>query len=262
MSGIGRFCLTQQLETFYKLDKNWTEQTLLSAHRMLHRSIRNPFWAGIMTIPIKDISENTFRFLKTDFLDYAGSRDPHFAKFWGTLASHLFYRWQNRHKFESESSVSSIEFKYVLVRSNDYFRKSVLDIARTAMQRGLVDGMQIFRDLMKEVWPKQLAVKTKEVNIGLCNVAFFSEDNFPEVVTLIGPFLSRFQDRKFPLYSARTHIEKFPEQLLDLLYAILPLDARDWPYDTDEIIRGIEDSNSDLAENYKLTDLMLKSTNR
>ena len=94
----------------------------------------------------------------------------------------------------------------------------------------------------------------------LAELAFSQDKDFPEYVDAVLPLVIRIdQDHmRLPtLHRSPEHsvIETFPTKTLELLSAILPDDARRWPYGMDEVLRRIGVADPALLNDERLVAL-------
>jgi hypothetical protein len=178
------------------------------------------------------------------------------------LAGILLIGWNGRVTATGERAITNEEMRAVLIEADDEFRSQVvwqLDTWSKDQSGPWAKETLVF---IKDVWPKQIAAKTSGVSARLAELAFSHDEDFPDYVDAVLPLvipINRDHMRLPTLQRSpeRSVIEKFPGKTLELLAAILPDDARKWPYGMDDVLRRIG-----LADPALLNDVRLAELNR
>jgi hypothetical protein len=130
--------------------------------------------------------------------------------------------------------LSDDEFRRVLIYGGDDLRGHVL---------WQVERFEKFAEkieFLRNVWPRQLAVRTPAMVSRLCALAFEDEAHFPELVRAILTLVSHADEGSLnlPLVrdSDKTIAKKFPDEVLDLLALVLPDDVAHWPYGVNQVL--------------------------
>ena len=119
-------------------------------------------------------------------------------------------------------------------------------------------------DLMQSVWPKQLIAKSPKVSSALARMALEAGDHIPEVIEAVLPHLTRSDDGwAMPIHFMRSDdalLERFPEQHLAILWAVLPERPMSWAYGTDELISKMATIEA-IANDQRMRELVRRATN-
>jgi hypothetical protein len=155
--------------------------------------------------------------------------------------------------------VTDEEMRGVLVGSDDEFRTQVLwQLARFA-GGGKNHWPKDAVVFLEQVWPRQWAAKSPSVSARLAELAFANPKNFPRYVDCVLPLVVPIEKDHFSIPSLHKSkmniVDKHPERTLALLFAILPEDARKWPYGTDGTITRIGTADRALLSDERLIEL-------
>src|SRR5262249_21881398 len=118
--------------------------------------------------------------------------------------------------------LSDDEFRRVLIYAPDALRTHVL------WQAGSFEFVEKIA-FLRDVWPRQLTVRTPTVVGRLCTLAFDDDTHFPELVDAILPLVSDAEigsvSLPLPHNKGQMIAKNYPDQLLELLAAVLPDDV-------------------------------------
>jgi hypothetical protein len=98
------------------------------------------------------------------------------------------------------------------------------------------------------------------MSVSLSELAFSHDEDFPDYVDAILPLVTKINQDHMRLPSRyrseeRSVIEKYPGKTLELLTAILPDDARKWPYGMNEVLSRIGNAAPSLLNDSRLVEL-------
>jgi hypothetical protein len=140
---------------------------------------------------------------------------------------------------------SDAEFRRVLIFADDDLRGDVL------WHVGRFDDFTEKLALLRDVWPRQLSVRTPVVVGRLCAMAFDDEPHFVELIGAILPLISHADGENFTwaiLDSKADGIARnYPDQVLQLLDAVLPDAATRWPYGAGPTLERLVQTKPALA---------------
>jgi hypothetical protein len=176
------------------------------------------------------------------------------------LAGILLAGWRRRTDEDKRRLVSDYEMRAVLVDADDDFRVQLLWHLENWSKQVESGWREEAALLLTQVWPKQIAAKTPRVSAKLVELAFAQNDQFPLFVDCVLPLVVPIDQDYIRLPIEREDeaiVEHYPERTLALLSAVLPDDARQWPYGVSELIDRIPKANPEL-----LTDIRLVKLNR
>ena len=179
-----------------------------------------------------------------------------------TLTACLRNRDHLRVSATDERAITDEEMRTMLIETDDELRSQVVWQLDTWSRDQGGPWSKEALVFLKEVWPKQIAAKTSGVSARLAELAFAHEDDFPDYANAILPLVIPINQDYLRLPSlqrsqGRNVIERFAEKVLELLEAILPEDARKWPYGMDDVLRRVG-----LADPSLLIDARLMKLNR
>ena len=174
----------------------------------------------------------------------------------------LLIGWNGRVTATGERAITNEEMRAVLIEADDEFRSQIvwqLDIWSKDQSGPWPRETLIF---LNNVWPKKIIAKAPGISERLAELAFSHDEDFPDYVDAVLPLVIPINRDHVTLPTLeksqeRTVIEKFPEKTLELLAAILPEDARKWPYGTGDALTRIG-----LAAPSLLSDSRLVGLNR
>lgn len=249
------------LNWFFAVAPQWTEDHLLPALREDNREDRDAAWSGFLwraKIPNKKL----YMQLKSDMLEFAVTPPLSLALYSEIIASIILGGWKAVANTTGGPCISNKEMSYLLLKTDDKFRSRILwqaqqwfededDKTSSSWKKQLPKLLQI--------WPRNLSVRSPNTSARLCELAFSSKDQFPKIAALVLPLLSKIELDRLTLPSLYkledTIIDQHPEQVLALLYAVLPDNALAWPYEIEEILQQIEKADDKLKQDNRLISL-------
>nr|WP_261328993.1 SIR2 family protein [Rhizobium leguminosarum] len=249
------------LSWFYWVDPIWTKLNLLAALDAGAPEDCEALWAGFLWSG-KAHGRELFAILKPHMLILAKSGDLEKRGHLETLTGMILSAWALIEKETGERWVSDAELRDVLLNSDDGFRIRVLQQAERWASEG-EDGPTkwppLIIHLLRDVWPRQIATKSPTVSARLCDLAFSRERDFVELAKIILPLLTKIEADHLRLPNLRRSrdniVDLHPEQVLSLLYAVLPDSANLWPYGVDGTIARIGEADSALKGDERLLEL-------
>jgi len=171
------------------------------------------------------------------------------------LAGILLIGWNGRIAATDERVVTNEEMRTVLLETDEEFRSQAIWNLEHWSKDKTTSWPKEALVFLKEVWPKQVAAKSAGVSARLAELAFSRDDDFTDYVDAVLPLIIPI-DRDHMRLPANV-VEKYPKKTLELLDAILPDDARKWPYGMDDLLRRIG-----LVDPSLVGDAQLVSLNR
>ncbi|MUK69692.1 SIR2 family NAD-dependent protein deacylase [Aliivibrio fischeri] len=246
--------LSRSLSWCFYVDPKWTQKNLLSVLRSTSEEERQAFWAGALWGRIQ--GEELFAILKPNLLELACKGEVESLGHKNTIVALIYSAWKM--KDENERWVSDVELKDALIKANDDFRCGILWQARHGGNEEKTQWLEPFRELISNVWPKQLAAKSSTVSERFCDIALWSEEHFSEVVKLIIPFLTKLERANHIYLNDESVVKKYPNDLLLLLSTVLPDDVNKWPYDTGLYLDKMMETSNKLSEDERFIELKRK----
>ncbi|MBH0015962.1 SIR2 family NAD-dependent protein deacylase [Pseudoalteromonas sp. NGC95] len=246
--------LSRSLSLCFWIDPDWTQQNLLSALNSSSEEDRLAFWTGVLWGVVR--GKELFTILKPSILELAYSGEVESRGHQDAIVGLIYSAWKIND--ENDRWVSNIELKEVLIRASDNFRCRTLWQARHGNSEDKEGWLIQFKELISNVWPKQLAAKSPSVSERLCDIAFWSEEHFPEIVNLITPFLTKLEHANHIYINNDNILKKYPSDLLLLLYTVLPEDINKWPYNIGDYLDKMNKADSELGEDERFIELKRK----
>ena len=243
----------------YKIDPSWTDRNLIYVLNGNNLEDKNSIWSGFFSsaaIPQPELYER----IKSNLLELAIGNDIARRSRSKVIAAILLDAWGNTKENDNLSYLTDNEFGDTLLNANDSFRCDVLWYVQQWSQSKMksdIDWYALLPKFLIETWPRQISVKTSAVSSQLIDLAFSQTDRFPEIVEAIKPLLTYIDQGN--LFIPETELfDKYPNQILDLFTAVLPNDLNVWPYNMDEILQKIANSDEHISMNEKYLDLVQK----
>jgi hypothetical protein len=162
--------------------------------------------------------------------------------------------------------ISNEEMRNLLLSADDEFRSHILWQAQRWSDAGETAANERWSDLLPEflekVWPRQVAAKSPTISARLCDLAFSNKKQFPKLVDIILPLLTKINRDELRLLHLHepkdTVVDLYPEKTLALLDAALPDDAAAWPYGIEAVLQRIGEADRSLNTDERLIALKRK----
>jgi hypothetical protein len=257
--------ISHYLGWFHHLISEWTEHHLLSILDAEDEEDREALWAGFLWNP-RVTSAAFYLRLKPALLELVKKRDSLREGRVQSLAFLALMGWITPDAKTEERCIHNAEFRDILLHGGDDFRSHIL----WHLQRELKDKdgnsrkewLARAQEFFQNVWPHQRTVKNSAMSIRLCELVLSNSESFLTLVDVILPFLTKI-NRDFGLhlhlqYGDSDIINKHPERLLTLLYAILSDEVSEWPYGIEDVLEKIGAADSDLLSDTRLQELKRK----
>ncbi len=249
------------LTWFFAVDPKWTEHYLLPALQGNDRSDRDAAWSGFLW-GARTPNRELYMRLKNDMLQFAVDPLPSRRSYSEIIAGMILAGWGTVDGITGERCISNEEMRSLLLIVDDEFRSRILWQAQRWSDEINENSNERWKGQLPEllqIWPRQLSARTPNTSARLCELAFSSGDEFPTIAALVLPFLGRIEHDHLMLPELRRSggdiVNRYPEQALALLYAVLPDNALAWPYGTEEILKQIGEASSALNNDDRLVSL-------
>lgn len=247
------------LSWFFTIDPKWTTSHILKIleTETSDKNDKDAIWAGFMwgaRVPQAELYVKIKPFLLKMAHEKLSDRKRHTEILSGLLLS----GWGSKDD-DKERFISDAEMRSVLLDAPENFRTQVLwHLERWSQDKKLRWHKQVV-PFLKNVWPKHKKVRTAKASARLCDIALAQEENFPTVSKLVSQLVSKISNEHFYLPEMRKSgndiASKYPKDLLELLYAILPERPERWPYQTQDVLRTLESSDPKLLNDPRLIEL-------
>lgn len=252
---------SMRLSWLFYIDPQWTEQNVLHCLTSEDACDSDPLWAGFLRDRNAPFFSLALR-LKPDLLTLAKSGRSVTRDDTRLLAAKLVSCWLSRNETNNdERLVSNSQLREVLVEVKEDFRSHVLWLisdwtADANLEAGSDDEARRF---IRDVWPRQKAVRTPKISAQLLEFAFAEERRFLAISELILPLLTSMDTTETTLFSIHKDkngiIRNHPERVLALLYAAFPDDPTTWPYFSGETLNLISEADPSLQQDPRLIEL-------
>ncbi|MCP9230024.1 SIR2 family protein [Mesorhizobium sp. LMG 17147] len=253
--------LFHNLNWFFAVDPKWAEQHLLPALHGNDTDDRDAAWSGFLWGAITPNRELYMR-LKNDMLEFAANPLPSRRSYVEIIAGMILAGWGTVDDDTGERCISNDEMRSLLLTVDDEFRSRVLWQAQRWSDEKNEDTHERWEGQLSEllqIWPRQLSARSSNTSARLCELAFSSGEQFPAIAALVLPLLSRIERDHLMLPELRRSgdsiVDRYPEQGLALLHAVLPDNALAWPYGIDGILQRIGEADTTLNADDRLISL-------
>ena len=244
---------------FYVNNREWSEANLLSALDSRDLGDRDAFWGGFFLRP--KVNQELFMRLKPHLFQLAREDSKTRREHSQGLASIILSGWGSIIEGTNERCISNEEFREILLQADDEFRPLVLWLlekcSRDDVEETRNKWTALLPEFLKDVWPRQRKANSPAMSVSLCQLVLSNEELFPNLVDIILPCLTKTDDLLYHHYLPLSDniAQKYPHQMLDLLYKVLPDETLTWPYDIEDILASIGEGEPTLRTNEKFLEL-------
>ena len=247
------------LSWFHYIDPRWTELRLIKilADETSDKKDKGAIWSGFMW-GAKTPDVKLYPKLKPLLLMMAKERTSEGRRYVEILSGILLNGWRSNNS-KDQRLVTHDELRNVLLKVDDDFRSHMLwQLGQWSKDEQSNWGKEVLVFLQK-VWPKHKKVRTSKTSARLCDIALAQADNFPAISKQVSKLVSKIGNEHVFLPEMRKSKEdiasKYPEDFLNLLYAILPDQPDRWPYGADDALKYIEKAEPKLLNDPRLIEL-------
>jgi hypothetical protein len=255
------------LRWFHVIDPKWTEKKLIKIIEddKASKEDKDAIWAGFMwgaRVP----HEELYLKLKSHLLKMASERASERRRHVEVLSALLLSGWGSKNK-NKKQYVSDEELRNVLLVAGDNFRSHTLwHLDRWSKDEKSNWDKKVLRFLQK-AWPKQKKVRTSKTSARLSEIALNQKDNFPAISKQVAQLVSKIGNEHVFIpeirktakgdneENAENLAERYPEDYLNLLYAILPEQPERWPYGAVDVLKIVEEAAPQLLNDPRLIEL-------
>lgn len=253
---------SHHLNFFYIRDKKWTENNLFPFFTSKVSEDVESFWAGFLwraECPYMEL----FDIMKPHMFAFILENSSTSQKYLSILAGIVLLGWRGTGE-KCEQKITDTELRALLLNSAESFRLQILWELRKWAKPDEEDSkykewQKSSVELLKNVWPRQKTIKTAKLSSQLCEFAFWNPEIFSELVDELLTLCTTINsdNMTFPRYrgAKETILEEYPEQILAILYKVLPDDTDQWPYDANETLDAICEAKSNLSNDPRMLEL-------
>ena len=257
--------LFANINCFFQTDKDWTREYLLPIFHSSKSIDRDAAWSGFSeghVLPCLDI----FKTIKDDLFTIVKTRPPFYLKDTDNFARLILESWGKVDDTMGERLITDEEFHKLLLQSGDELRTEILKQVEIRIRGPHTDNSSDeWKSRLPElfsIWPKQMKAWSPEVSTGFFRLLIWSGEQFPVLLNLVLKRLNKIYDLpSADLYSltvsgfGNTIIQDYPKELLELLFSVLPDDARQWSYEMNVILEQIIEADSNLKKDERYIEL-------
>lgn len=242
-----------QLVWLFAIDPAWTErQILLCADDPGDDG--DAFWEGVFwsaRIPSREL----FLRLKSGLAVRATEpllRSSHESK--NVIAGFLLAGWGGAADADPpDRLITDVEFREILIHTDNELREAVI----WSLERWSTAANGRWRErvipFLKNVWPKQRALRTPRISARLADFALANGNLMPAIVKVILPWLVPVRGGHLHTLSLKDDAgdcpaRLYPKATLDLFWAVLAEDPRQWPYKIEDVIEILTETPETAAD--------------
>jgi hypothetical protein len=241
------YYVARQLPWLYHHAPDWSEKWVV-ARAIGHDA--DAFWEGFEQQPHR--TEVLLRRLKPAILDRVQQK----ADSGNSLLSFLFTSWSG---FGGSKIVSNMELRQALATCSDQARENALRLLSDAASEE-ARWNDLVLPFMKDVWPKQKAIRSKSMAAALFNFASRMPNLFPDIMSVVKGQLVPL-DADDNLYfdgDVEELDDRAATALIEALERLLPEDRSSWPYHGKEIIGDLAKRGG--GKDQRLDELLRRSS--
>lgn len=247
-----------RLNWFFAIDPDWSERNLLPAVDGKDHGDKDAAWSGFLwhaQIPDKAL----YGRIKNHLLKLAADPFPSRRSFSEIIAGMILAGWASLNEDTGRNFITDDEIHGLLIDVDDAFRSRILWQIEQWAEGDKPDSDRKWADRVPQllkIWPRQLSARSPNTSARLCELAFSSEERFPEIVDLILPIITKIERDHLMLPELRRSgpniVDRYPEKALALLHAVLPDSAAAWPYAIEGTIERIGKADKALLTDDRL----------
>lgn len=269
---LGRYALvivSHQLSRLYYIDAVWTEANIIAVIDGPDAEGREAAWSGFFWAAHMPDQE-LYRRLKPLLIRIPLERRRTKKSYDVTLGTMLLAGWRSIDPSTGSRYVSNDEMSELLLDCDDELRSRILwhvEKWATENEKAGDSGEQADQaeEFLRNVWPRQLSIRTQAASAALLSIAFSRSDSFPRFAVLIQPLLSKISKRHLlPVHppGRGAILNKYPKELFGLIQTVIPDDVDDWPYDVGEALDKLVDADPSLAADERMKELQRRWNGR
>ena len=250
---------SHQTNFLFHWDEAWSRTNILSVFDNQDADRKSAFWAGFLWAA-RTPNLKLYRILKPHLIQQIAAPTAESGRYMEVLSGIIFSGWLAKPEPEATRLIGNNELTELILRASANFQRNVL---WTAQRWTEDDDERWARDIvefLKQVWPKQLSLRTTKTSEQLVELSLRQKINYPEVVEAVLPLLTRVGPHQVFIPTLRKTDEtvagEHPEATLALLHAILPDERSHWPYGAEDALRVIVERAPELASDSRYIELV------
>jgi hypothetical protein len=249
------------LAWLHHVDPKWTATNVFPALEP-NSALAAPLWDGFLWRAYLPGGE-LLTHLRDALLRQAASAEAS-GRWDQKLGGLLLYAWGRAFEDNHDGvSISSQELREILIQGGDDLRRDILWSLKTWATSTNEDLWSTrVEAFLKQVWPRQKAVKTPAMSARLVDLILSLPDQFASLTPFVLPRLVPLREGEFLLAGLDSEngtelIEHSAPQLLDLLWTILGDDAESWPYGASSLVERLSNHPAVITDG-RLAQLRLR----
>ena len=252
--------LCRQLSWLYHIDSDWVQEEILPWLRFEHNKAE-PAWNGYLAaaqIPPQALGEKITPQLVQLF---PRINDWDWQQRLASIAAQMIVQLVIYRKGEPDGLTESQARHCIRNMDEQCRREAISQLGRigTNRQGGWVSHVIPF---IENVWPRERAFRTSGLVAAWISMLDDSGSNFPAVLAAVRRHLVPVDGtplwlHRFSMVSDETSLtERFPNDVLTLLDAVVPNSPAALPYNLSEMLDQISEADSDLRKDRRFTRLV------
>ena len=255
--------LFTEINWLFKINKDWTKKYLLPIFHSSKSIDRDAAWAGFLRARVLPCSE-ILKTMKDTLFKILKNRPSFYLKNIDNFAELILALWTETDNATGAKRVTDEELHELLLKSDDKFRKVILDHLKVKIINKNISSDQ-WKSRLPElfaIWPKQMKAWSPEVSAGFFRLLLKSGEKFPLLLKYVINHLSKLDNSNSVDFYTPTMmdpnnkiIHDYPKELLELLFTVLPDNTSPQPYRIDEILKKMVDADSSLKKDARYREL-------
>ena len=255
--------LFTEINWFFQIDKSWTRKNLLPIFHGSKSIDRDAAWAGFLRARVLPCSE-IFKTMKDTLFKILKNRPSFYLKNIDNFAELILALWTETDNATGAKRVTDEELHELLLKSDDKFRKVILDHLKLKIinKNNPSDQSKSLLPALFAIWPKQMKAWSPEVSAGFFRLLLLAGEQFSGLLNVVINRLNKIYDLSPADFynltldvSSNNFVKDHAKELLKLLFTVLPDDTRQRPYRVDDILQKIVDADSSLKKDARYREL-------
>jgi len=173
--------------------------------------------------------------------------------------------WANVDDATGQAPISDDELRDALRAGDERFRHQIIWQLQTWSRGGAGEWRNNALRLLRDVWPRELVVRSPETSDDLFDLAIETGDDFPAFVDAVTPLMTTLDKNAHCMLPLTLNNGKVPaldpHALLTLVYTALPENATEWPWGADVVVNRLVQA-SETAQDPRTLQLRRRMANR
>ena len=255
--------LFMEINWLFKINKDWTKEYLLPIFHSSKSIDRDAAWSGFLKAHVLPYLE-IFKTMKDTLFKILKNRPSFYLKNIDNFAELILALWTETDNATGAKRVTDEELHELLLKSDDKFRKVILDHLKLKIinKNNPSDQLKSRLPELFAIWPKQMKAWSPEVSAGFFRLLLKSGEKFPLLLKYVINHLSKLDNSNSVEFYTPTMmdpnnkiIHDYPKEVLELLFTVLPNDTRQRPYRIDKVLKNIVDADSSLKKDARYREL-------